>query len=188
MAFSPNARPQENYSCTEEDLKLFQRVSQNPCAVRARSRGNYRLGVAAFAGLAVLLCSGATAPAGCGPNGSSGSIGPSNGEVVGAAVGIGAAIAVVVVVLVEVDHSHHSVSGCVTTGPNGLELQTSDSKSYALAGDAASVRVGDRVKLHGSKVRKTKDSSGDQVFRVASISRDYGPCNVSATMAASPAH
>jgi hypothetical protein len=169
-------------------LKLFRRVSQDPCAVRARSRGSYRLGVAAFAGVAVLLCSGATAPAGCGPNGSSGSIGPSNGEVVGAAVGIGAAIAVIVVVLVEVDHSHHSVSGCVVTGPNGLQLETSDSKSYALAGDAASVRVGDRVKLHGSKVRKTKESSGDRVFKVVSINRDYGPCKVNAAVAASSTH
>jgi hypothetical protein len=169
-------------------LKLFRRVSQDSCAVKAHCRMNSRFGVAAFAGVAVLLCSGATAPAGCGSNGSSGSIGPSNGEVVGAAVGIGAAIAVVVVVLVEVDHSHHSVSGCVVTGLNGLQLETSDSKSYALAGDAASVRVGDRVKLHGSRVRKTKESSGDQVFKVASINRDYGPCKANAAVAASSTH
>jgi hypothetical protein len=171
----------------EEDLKIFRRGSQDPCAPKALSGLNCRLGVAAFAGLAVLLCSGATAPTGCAPS-SGDQIGPSKGEVVGAAVGAGAAIVVVVVVLVEVEHSHHSVNGCVLTGPNGLELETSDSKTYALGGDAASVRVGDRVKLHGSKVRKTKDSSGDQVFRVASISKDYGPCKVSATVASSSGH
>jgi hypothetical protein len=103
---------------------------------------------------------------------------------IGAAVGIGAAIAVAVVVLVEVDHSHHSLSGCVLSGPNGLELQTSDSKTYALTGDAASIRVGDRVKLKGSKVKKTKDTTGDQIFRVAAINKDYGPCKANATQAA----
>ena len=151
-------------------------------ATRAPSHVNRKFGITAFAALAVLLCSGATSPTGC-PS-SSGPIGPSEGEVVGAAVGIGAAIAVVVVVLVEVNHGHHSLSGCVLSGANGLELQTSDSKTYALAGDAASIRVGDRVKLKGSKVKKTKATTGDQIFRVASMNKDYGPCKANATAAA----
>ncbi len=45
-----------------------------------------------------------------------------------------------------------------------------------LEGDAASVKVGDRVKLHGSKVKKTKGTVGDQVFKVEKLNRDYGPC------------
>ena len=133
-----------------------------------------RMGIAAFTALGVLLCSGATAPTGC-PSGS-GSIGPSQGEVVGAAVGVVAAVTVVVVVLVEVNKSHHTVNGCVSAGANGLELETSDRRHYTLEGDAASVKVGDRVKLHGSKVKKTKDSSGDQVFKVQKLNKDFGPC------------
>ena len=146
--------------------------------VKPSSSANRRLGIAAFAGLAVLLCSGSTAPPGC-QGGFSGGIGPSTGEVVGAAVGVGAVIAVAIIVPVEISHSHHTLSGCVITGSSGLELRTSDSKTYALEGAAASIKVGDRVKLHGSKAKKTKDTAGDEVFRVEKLNRDYGSCPVS---------
>lgn len=137
------------------------------------SRAPRHVGVAAFAALSIFLCSGATYPS-C-----SGSIGPSKGEVVGVAVGVGAVIAVVTVVAVNA--SHHSLTGCVVNGPNGLELQTSESKRYALEGDAASIRVGDRIKIHGSRVKKTKDQSGDQVYFVEKLKKDYGPCPASHT-------
>ena len=139
------------------------------------SIANRRVGIAAFAGLAVLFCSGSTSPTACQ---SSGTIGPSTGEVVGAAVGIGAVIAVAIIVPVEISHSHHTLVGCVVAGASGLELRTNDAKTYALEGDAASIKVGDRVKLHGSKAKKTKDSAGDQVFRVEKLNRDYGMCHV----------
>ena len=138
----------------------------------APSRARRAFGVAAFGALTVFLCSGATSPTNCsGPN-----VGPSNGELVGAAVGIGAGIAVIVVVVVH-ESTHHSVTGCVVAGPNGPELQTSD-RRYALDGDAASIKVGDRVKIQGSRVKKTKDQTGDQVYRVKKINKDYGPCPV----------
>lgn len=162
----------------------------NPSQSRRRFRPylpkGRRFGVAAFGALAVLLCSGATtSPTGC-PSGG-GSIGPSTGEVVGAAVGIGAVIAVGVVVLVEVDHHHHNLNGCVFATPAGLELQTRDAKRYMLEGDAATVKAGDRVKLQGNKVKKTKDNQGDQVFSVKSIKKDYGPCPANAAPTAAPA-
>ncbi|HET6169872.1 MAG TPA: hypothetical protein VFE01_06810, partial [Terracidiphilus sp.] len=66
--------------------------TSRPCPIAVR-----RFGIAVFAGLAVLLCSGSTSPTGC--QGSSlGNIGPSNGEVIGAAVGIGAVIAIAIIV------------------------------------------------------------------------------------------
>ena len=132
-----------------------------------------RWGLAAFAAIGALLCTGASSPAGCS---SSGSIGPSNGELVGAAVGIGAVIAVAIIVPIEISRSHHIVTGCVVTSASGLELHTSEGKSYALDGDAASIKAGDKVKLHGSKLKKTKDSTGPGVFRVEKLTRDYGPC------------
>ncbi len=150
-------------------------LGSDPSVTKTSSIANRRLGIAAFAILAVLLCSGSTAPVAC----NTGSIGPSTGEVVGAAVGIGAVIAVAIIVPVEISHSHHTLTGCVFTAPNGLELRTSDSKTYALEGDAASMKVGDRVKLHGSKAKKTKDTTGDQVFRVEKLNKDYGSCPVS---------
>jgi hypothetical protein len=129
--------------------------------------------VAAFGALTVLLCSGATSPTNC----SSGSYGPvSNGEIIGAAVGVGAGVAVIVVVVVEVS-THHTMSGCVVSGPDGLALQTSD-KRYALEGDASSIKVGDRVKISGKHVKKTKDQTGDQVYKVQKLKKDYGPCPV----------
>ena len=152
---------------------------QKPVAERATNRHR---GIAAFVALGALLCSGASSPTACK---SSGSIGPTTGEVIGAAVGVGAVIAAVV--LVEVNHSHHTLKGCVLSGPNGLELQTSDSKTYSLDGDAATIKPGDRVKIHGSRVKKTKGQSGSQVFKVEKLNKDYGPCKVSGAPTGRPA-
>lgn len=138
-----------------------------------------RLGITAFTALTVLLCSGSTSPTQC-----QGSIGPSNGEVVGAAVGIGAVIAVAIIVPVEISRSHHILTGCVVTSANGLELHTSDAKIYVLEGDAASIKAGDKVKIHGSKIKKTKDSTGPGVFKVEKLNRDYGICPVASTTVA----
>jgi hypothetical protein len=157
-------------------MEIFRRASRANRALNPHASLNRRFGVAAIGALAVLLCSGAsTSPSAS--QSSSGTIGASNGEVVGGAVGIVAGLTAIVVILVEINHSHHTLNGCVFAGPNGLELQTSDSKRYMLEGDAASIKVGDRVKLHGSKVKKAKDTVGDQVFKVEKLNRDYGPCS-----------
>lgn len=105
-----------------------------------------------------------------------GHIGPSGGEVAGAAVGVVAVVSVVVAVAVS--HGHHVKSGCVVAGAHGLELQTSDSKAYALEGDAANLKVGDRVKIRGSKVKKAKGATGPDVFKVEKLNKDYGTCHV----------
>ena len=89
-----------------------------------------------------------------------------------AAVVVGTTVAVTYTV----QNSHHRLQGCVFSGPNGLELRTGDAKIYALEGYTATIKAGERVKLHGSKLKKTKDSTGDQVFAVEKLNRDYGPC------------
>ena len=142
-----------------------------------------RWGIAAFAILAAMLFTGASSPSGCDTSSSSGSIGPSNGQVVGAAIGIGAVIAVAIIVSVEINRSHHVLTGCVVTSSNGLDLHTSDGKIYSLEGDAASIKVGDKVKLHGTKIKKAKDSTGLGVFKVEKLNRSYGPCPIAATTA-----
>lgn len=130
-----------------------------------------------------LAFTGILLPAGAQSGG--GKIGASNGEIVGAAIGIGAAVTVAI--LIPVTRSHHVSTGCVMTSANGLGLQTSDGKTYALEGDASTIKVGEKVKLHGSKIKKTKDASGPGVFRVEKLNRDYGPCPATAS-ATSPAH
>jgi hypothetical protein len=135
----------------------------------------YRRGIVVFVVLSSLLLCGATSPSGC--NSSQDQIGPSKGEVDGIAVGIVAFIVVGTVVLVEVNKSHHNLKGCVTAGPDGLTLHTEgNNKVYALTGVPANVKVGDVIKVHGSKSKGKKDSAGDQDFAVAKMSRDFGPC------------
>jgi hypothetical protein len=120
--------------------------------------------------VSLFLFCGQTAPATC----NDAHIGPSTGEVVGAGVAVGA-IVVGTVVLVHV-HDSHIIKGCVFAGPNGVEIRTDNgTKTYTLAGDP-NVKVGDLVKLHGTKVKKVKDSTGDQTFTVEKLNKDYGPC------------
>ena len=85
--------------------------------------------------LTAYFCCGADAPQGCQTQ--STNIGPSKGEVTATVVGTVAVIAVGTVVLVEVHKSHHSVKGCVSSGPNGIEVTTDGDKpkTYMLEGD-----------------------------------------------------
>lgn len=140
-------------------------------------------GIIAFAALSSFLLSGSTSPTSC-P--SSGNIGPSGGQVAGAIIGVGAVITVGTVVLVKVHNSHHTIRGCVTAGPDGIQVRNKgDKKVYTITGATAGVKVGDVVKVHGNKERHHKDSNGGEEFVVQKINRDYGPCEVaSATPAA----
>ena len=133
-------------------------------------------GIIAFAALSCLLLCGATSPNGC----QSQNIGPSSGELIGAAVGIGAGIAVGTIVLVEVHKSHHTVKGCVTAGSDGIQVHNEgDKKTYSLTGITSNVKVGDIVQVRGDKKRLAKGSTGDEDFVVKQISKDYGPCQAS---------
>jgi hypothetical protein len=136
------------------------------------SRNKFRIGVAGFA-LAGIFCSGSTAAH---PQSGGRIAGPSGGAVAGAAVGVGAAIAIVTVVVI--NRGHHSLTGCVFNGSNGMKLKTGDAKIYSVEGDTANIKAGDKIKVHGSKVKKAKDVGGDQTFSVDKVSKDYGPCHV----------
>jgi hypothetical protein len=101
-------------------------------------------------------------------------------------LGTSAAIAVGAIAIVEVHNSHHLITGCVTVGPDGINVHNEgDQKIYALTGIKADVKVGDRVKVQGNKKKKQKDSAGDEEFEVIKVSKDYGPCK--APLAASAA-
>jgi hypothetical protein len=105
------------------------------------------------------------------------SIGPSTGEIVGIAVGIGAAGAIGVGTAVAVHNDHHNLKGCVSTGPDGLQLtKESDKKTYSLVGVTADIKPGEKVRLHGTKQKKQKGSPGNPQFLVDKVTKNLGPC------------
>jgi hypothetical protein len=143
-----------------------------------------RPGPIAFVVLTSFLLSGSTTPISC-----TSTPPPSHtGAEVGAIAGL-AGVVIATVVLVEVHNSHHTVKGCVTAGPNGLEVRNeSNMQTYALVGVTANTTVGDRVKLHGSKEKRAKDGAGDATFVVEKMNRDYGPCKLASTPPVSAAN
>lgn len=90
---------------------------------------------------------------------------------------------VAIIVPVEVHRSHHRLTGCVVTSATGLDLHTSDGKIYSLEGDAASIKAGDKVKLHGTRAKKAKDGTGPGVFKVEKLNRSYGRCPIAPAIA-----
>jgi hypothetical protein len=107
--------------------------------------------------------------------GNLGNIGPSKGEVIGIIAGAAAALTVVGFLIYRETHKHPSITGCVASGADGLTLQNEkDKKVYALSGDSAALRAGERFTLKGKKI---KDSSGKRSFQVEKLTKDYGTCN-----------
>jgi hypothetical protein len=146
----------------------------------ATTRLNQRWHIAPVAVLTCILFSGPPAS----PQ-SGGRIGPSGAAVAGAGIGVGAAV--VIVAALAVNHTHHTLTGCAFNGPSGLKLKTSDSKTYSIDGDAANIKAGDKIKIHGSRVKKAKGASGDPVFKVEKVNKDYGPCHVEVAASSSSA-
>jgi hypothetical protein len=89
---------------------------------------------------------------------------------------VGAGIGLGVYFLVRHDSS---VTGCAVVGANGLQLETmSDGQSYALVGEVAGIRAGERVRVSG---RKEKENPGvPRVFLVSKVKKTYGACAVAA--------
>ncbi|MGA9584194.1 MAG: hypothetical protein WBQ95_02640 [Terracidiphilus sp.] len=141
------------------------------CSTTASIRGKYLSHIGILAALFLLLSEAPTkADAQEFPSGCVGYCG--NGIAIGIGVTTGAIAAVGIVLAI--NHDHHTLIGCVSSSPSGLEVQTSDAKTYSLEGNAVAIKAGDRVKLHGSKTKKTNGSPA--VFKVEKLKRDYGPC------------
>jgi hypothetical protein len=148
---------------------------------------NRRAGIVSMICLTTVLLSGATTQSCNTTNSQPVNIGPSEGEIIGAAVAVVAVVVVGTVVLVEVHNSHHTIKGCVTMGPSGLQVRDTDhSHTYDVTGVTANVKVGDVVRLHGDKGKKIKGDPA-QSFVIQKISKDYGPCTATAGQAAAPA-
>ncbi len=157
-------------------MNLAQQVIFSVRTAGASKTTNRTLVIAVLVSVALLIGAARPAEAQGFPSGCVGYCG--NGIVIGIAV-TAAAIATVGILLA-VNHSHHFLKGCVATGPNGLELETSDSSTYFLEGDEAAIRPGEMVKLHGSRMKKSKDGKPGRGFNVSQLKKDYGPCHVTA--------
>ena len=90
-------------------------------------------------------------------------------------------IGVVVVVAVVVIHMHKSkkrtITGCVVSGPNGMNLTNEkDKRIYALSGATAGITPGDRMTLQGKKT-KSNESGGALGWQTERITQDFGVCH-----------
>jgi hypothetical protein len=101
--------------------------------------------------------------------------GPSTGEVVGIVVGVTAAVAVVVTVVVIHYSKKRTITGCVSSGADGMSItDEKDKQIYALSGNTVGATPGDRMKLQGKKVKAGPDK---RVMWVATnVAKDFGVC------------
>jgi hypothetical protein len=87
-------------------------------------------------------------------------------------VSAGTAVLVTVLILHH-KHKKSSITGCVTTGANGISLtDEKDKRIYAVAGDPPGLKPGDRMTLEG----KRKQSGSALVFQAQAVTKDFGVC------------
>ena len=83
---------------------------------------------------------------------------------------------IAVVVVYAVVHSKHTIEGCSVAGAGGMTLRESGGQQiWELAGDTASIKRGERIRLSGR--RGKKPNSGDREFTVNRLVKDKGPCS-----------
>jgi hypothetical protein len=91
-------------------------------------------------------------------------------------VAVGAGIGVLVTLLVlHAKHQKRTITGCVGNGMSVMDEK--DKRTYALAGDTAGVKPGNRMALEG----KPKETSKTLVLEVHKITADLGACQQPAT-------
>jgi hypothetical protein len=102
-------------------------------------------------------------------------IGPSPGTIVGAIVVVVAGV-VVVVAIVAVHYSKkRTITGCVKPVPNGMVVNDEkDKRVYALSGDTAGIKPGERMTFQGKKI---KPNAGNPLgWEISKIRHDDGVC------------
>lgn len=101
--------------------------------------------------------------------------GVSKGEIIGIVVGVVAAITVVVIVVVHESRKTRTITGCVSSGPTGMILTNEKHKhSYALSGNTAGVKPGERITVQGKKINP---SAGKPLtWDTKAITSDLGVC------------
>lgn len=100
----------------------------------------------------------------------------SNGTIVGVIVGVVAAVVVVAYLVIHESSKKRTITGCVAPGDHGMSVtDEKDKRSYALSGNTADIKPGDRVTLQGKKI-KAKDAGKPALWETKAISKDFGLC------------
>ena len=100
--------------------------------------------------------------------------GASSGQVAGVIAGV--VVGVVIVVILVVHYSKkRAITGCVSSGPDGMTVTNEgDKQVYTLSGDTGGVKPGERRKLQG---RKLKPNTGKPlIWETKKTSKDFGVC------------
>jgi hypothetical protein len=91
-------------------------------------------------------------------------------------VAVSAALVVITVVIVHESRKKRTVTGCVTSGENGMSVtDEKDKRIYALSGNTADIKAGDRVTLQGKKANP-KDAKAPLAWEVKKETKDFGAC------------
>ncbi|HXP80581.1 MAG TPA: hypothetical protein VN976_11805 [Verrucomicrobiae bacterium] len=91
-------------------------------------------------------------------------------------VAVAVALVVITVVIVHESRKKRTVTGCVTSGANGMSVtDEKDKRIYALSGNTADIKPGDRFTLHGKKVNP-KGASAPLTWQVNTETKDLGAC------------
>jgi hypothetical protein len=90
------------------------------------------------------------------------------------AVAVGAIVAIVLIH--KSSQGQTAITGCVTSGDNGLTLTNDrDSRLYVLSGDTSGITPGDRMALRVKQVRAKKPGNAF-AWETKKITKDLGVC------------
>jgi hypothetical protein len=95
------------------------------------------------------------------------------------AIGVGVAVVAIVTVVVIYHSKKRTITGCVSSNENGMSVTDDrDKQSYALAGNTAGIKPGDRMTLQVKKI-KAKDAGKTLVWETKKINKDFDVCQPS---------
>ena len=73
----------------------------------------------------------------------------------------------------------HTVKGCVSDSPDGLQLRTQDGKTYVLLGNTTNIKADTRIKVRGTRRKRIPGLTDQPTFVVEKLDKAYGPCPIS---------
>ena len=92
-------------------------------------------------------------------------------------VAVSVALVVIIVVVVHESRKKRTITGCIISGANGMSLtDEKDKRIYALSGNTADIKPGDRVTLHGKRVHP-KSANATLAWQVNNEIKDLGACH-----------
>ena len=98
-------------------------------------------------------------------------LGPSRAQVAGVIAGVAGATSLVLYLTLH----KPSISGCIQSANRRTSLtDEKDNRTYSLIPGRTDLKVGERVRLKGKKI---KEKDGSFKFRVKKVHRDYGSCH-----------